>query len=565
MQGTLDSLGNSTLISGVEGTTTIITIIPEGTMVEKDQVVCQLDSALLREKAKQQEITVTQADSAEAQAKEKLEITRAQNQSDISAAELKRDLAQLDLTKYREGEYPQQVKELEASVAIAKEELIRATETYDFTKQQVKKGYKTQNDLEGNRIAKQQSEFKLQGAQEKLKVLEKFDFERKIKELEANASELIRELERVKLKAKSAETQALKDHEAQLLTCTAEREKFERLTKQVEACTMKAPQAGQVVYAVNKNARGGADQIEAGAVVRERQAIINMPDVTHMKVDCRIHESQIGNIRLGLPAKIKIDAFHDEVFQGVISDVSSVPIPGRWPNMDLKEYEAEIKLSDGTEVIKKLRPGLTAQVEILIDSRPDVVQVPLTAVLALGDRQVGFVLTDKGAERRDLTVGFKNQSHVEIKTGVTAGELIVTNPRSQLADQIGVIEAELNAEKAKLQETEKVPVIPAAPAPSTSPTAGAAGGPVAGGPPGAGGRGPGGGGAGFDRGAFFTSMDKNGDGKLSGDEIDERMQSRVPEMDKDKDGAISKEEFLSAPRRGPGGGGPGGGGAPGGN
>ena len=566
VQGYLDSLGNSTLISHVEGTTTIISILPEGTMVQKDDVVCQLDSAALREKAQQQQITATQADSKALQAKETLDITITQNQSDIAAAQLKLDLANLDLTKYKDGEYPQQVKELQGNVAIAKEERVRAEDNYEFTKQQVKKGNKTQSDMEANRIASKQAKLKLEGAEEKLKVLEKYDYERKIKELSANADELVRELERVKLKARSAETQATKDHEAQTLTSTVEQEKYVRLNKQVEACVMKAPQAGQVVYAVNKNARGGGDQIEAGAIVRERQAIINMPDVSQMKVDCRIHESMIGNIRLGLPARIRIDAFHNEVFNGVISDVSSVPIPGRWPNMDLKEYEAEIKLLDSYDIIKKLRPGLTAQVEIMVDSREDVLQVPLTAVLALSDKQVAFVLTGQGEERRDLEVGASNLAHVEVKSGLKEGELVIMNARSQFPEKVAAIETELNMEKAKRAASEKPPAIPA-PVPGAAPTGAAPGGPTAGGgPPGEGGPGGGrgqGGGGGFDRGAFFTGMDKNGDGKLSGDEIDERMQSRLTEIDKDKDGAISKEEFLSAPRgnRGGGGGGAGGPGA----
>ncbi len=139
VQGNLDSQGNAVLSSAVEGTTTIISIVPEGTMVEKDQVVCELDSSALREKAKQQEITVTQADSAMAQANEKLQITKTQNESDIAAAQLKLDLALLDLKKYRDGEYLQQQKEMKGNEEIAREELVRAKENYDFTKTQVKK------------------------------------------------------------------------------------------------------------------------------------------------------------------------------------------------------------------------------------------------------------------------------------------------------------------------------------------------------------------------------------------------------------------------------------------
>ncbi|MBT5885808.1 MAG: hypothetical protein HOH50_16445 [Planctomycetaceae bacterium] len=56
-------------------------------------------------------------------------------------------------------------------------------------------------------------------------------------------------------------------------------------------------------------------------------------------------------------------------------------------------------------------------------------------------------------------------------------------------------------------------------------------------------------GGGFDPEKIFADQDKNMDGLLSGDEISERMRSRVAAMDEDEDGAISKEEFLAAMQR----------------
>lgn len=544
VQGYLDSLGNNTLSSGVEGTTTIFWIAPEGKIVAKDEVVCELDAALLREKAKQQEITATQADAAESKAKGTLEITKTQNKSDIAAAELKRTLAKIDLEKYTDkekGEYKQQVNELKGNVEIANEEQVRAKENYEFTKQQVKKGYHTQNQLEANRIAVKQSDLKVLVAKDKLEVLEVFTQKRTITELEANAEELVFELDRVNLKCTSAETQASKDYDAQKLTAAAEHEKLDRLNKQIEACTMKAPIAGQVVYANMQSSnfgRSSGETIEQGATVRERQAIINLPDVTQMKVDCRIHESLIGNIRLNLPARIKIDAFPARMFKGVVAHVSSVPMSGRWPNTDLKEYETEIKLIDDPEVINKLRPGLTAQVEILVDSRENVLQVPLQAVLAVADKQMAYVLTGQGPERRELVVGQSNQSHVEIKSGIQAGELVIMNARSQFGEEISLLEAELNANKAK---TAPVEIIPPAPVPPAGATDGGPAGPTRSGPPGGAGGGP-------DRTARFTQMDKNGDGQLSLDEADERIKPQFSTLDKDSNGSVSREEYLSAPR-----------------
>lgn len=558
VQGFLDSRKNATLNSAVEGSTTIISIVPEGTWVTQGEVVCELDASVLREQSKQQEITSTQAEAAMASAREALEIQKTQNESDIAAARLASELAQLDLQKYRDGEFPQQKKELAGNVAIAKEELLRAKETLEFTSGQVKKGYASQNELEAARIAVAQSELKLQGAEELLNVLENYTYKRTIAELEANALESERELARVKLKAESARTQREKDVEAAKLTYDVEREKLDRLQSQIEACTLRAPQEGEVVYATMSSGSRSSQPatIEAGATVRERQPIINLPDVNQMKVSCRIHESMIGSVRKGLPARIRVDAYPEEIYQGEVAQVSSVPMSGSWPNLDLREYQTEVNLTDDPEKVRRLRPGLTSQVEILVDNRPSVLQIPVQCVVNVVDKQIVYVYTGTGDgfDRREVRLGQANQSHLEVIEGLEEGEQAVMNPRSRFAREISQLETELNAAKSEAEPTaeqtgEALPAVTPAPGgaaagatpaskPESSPAAKPESSPAAGGGPGRG-----------DPAAFFARMDQDKDGSLSLEELPEQMRSRFSELDKDGDGKISAQEFAAGRRR----------------
>jgi HlyD family secretion protein len=557
VQGFLDSRKNATLASQVEGQTTIISIIPEGTWVTQGEVVCELDASVLREQAKQQEIATTQAEAAMATARETLEIQKTQNESDIAAAKLKADLAKLDLEKYSQGDFPQQKSELEGNVTIAKEEQIRAKENLDFIHGQVKKGFSTQNELDASRVALQQANLKLQGAEELLNVLINYTYKRTIAELTANAMESEREMARVKLKADSARTQCEKEQEAAKLTYDVEREKLERLQNQIEACTLRAPQDGEVVYATLSTGGGRSSQpvtIEPGAVVRERQPIINLPDVSQMKVDCRIHESLIGSIHKGLPARVRVDAYPDEIYAGEISHVSSVPMTGSWPNTDLREYQTEVQLTGDVERIRKLRPGLTSQVEILVDNRSNVLQIPVQSVLNIADKQVVFIYDGQQTDQRFVKIGQANQTHIEILEGVDEGERVVMNPRSQFASQISSLEAELNQARSKTDPKLKAGH-PAseeeASQKKTNPAGDGAGrvsGPGVPGGNGAPGGRPGGGFGGGDRSAFFTKMDKNSDGKLSAEEIPEERRERMLGLDKDGDGTVSKAEFLAGGR-----------------
>ena len=441
-RGHLDSMKNATLVSRVEGSTTIISIIPEGTIVKKGDVLCELDSSTMRESLKQQEIAVTQAEAAKLQSKENVGIQETQNESDIAAAELAIDLAGLDLKKYELGDTLQAENELLGRITNLNETLTLARDTYDFAKRIAKKGYETQNQLEAKRIAVTKAEIDLNVEEGKLKVLKEFTRERDLAELRAAAKETKLELVRVHRKAKAGMTQYESDHRAQELTAEVEQSKLKRLKEQIAACKLVAPQDGEVVYATEESRRGGdANIIEEGASVRERQAIIKLPDFSEMKVNARIHESRIGNVRVGLPVNIRVDANPGKVYQGVVDSIASVPAPADWMNRDLKHYETIIRLTDEADVVKSLRPGLTAGIEIIVKSRDDVLQIPVQAVVTIGNKHYSFVADDEeGFVRRDVVLGDSNDEFVEILDGVGDGEKVAMSPRTNFDKEIRELE-----------------------------------------------------------------------------------------------------------------------------
>ena len=443
-RGTVDSLKSATLTCSVEGSTTIISIVPEGTLVKKGQIVCELDSSALREQETQQQITLTQAKAELEKAIKNVEIQLKQNESDIAAAALKRTLAELDYTKFTAagGEYEQQVGELEGTKKTFQEELSRAQENYEFTKRLAKKGYKTQNDVEASRIAALKAKINLDVEGDKLRVLEEFTHMRTVSELDANKKESLRECERVKMAGLAALAQYQSEVEARKLTHEVETVKLERLTKQIQACTMRAPQDGEVVYPSESSRRSDAQLIQAGATVRERQTIIKLPDLSQMKVDANIHESRISLVKKGLPVLIRVDAAAGEVFEGVVDSVSSVPMSTNYMRPDLKEYEAVVQIREKPERIKGiLKPGLTAAIEIVVSQRSNVLQVPWQAVVGIGPKRYAFVISGGRTERRDVVIGGSNDTSVEVLEGVKEGDLVAMNPRSCFAEELGELEA----------------------------------------------------------------------------------------------------------------------------
>lgn len=552
-RGTLDSMRNAALNSKVEGTTTIIFIVPEGSQVKKDELVCELDSSTLNDKETQQEILVVKAQAMLEQATEDLAIQKTQNDSDLAAARLKYDLAKLDLEKFEKGDLVQQMEDLQAAVKLADETLSRTRESCKYIREMTQKGYKNQNDLESEELVLQRNELDKKSAETKLRAFENFTQKRTLKELEANTQEFSREIERTDRKGKAALAQKEAELKSCELTLEVESKKHERLKEQIKACKIYASQDGQVVYANSRDGRS-SDQIliEVGSSVRERQAIINLPDLDSMKVNARIHESRISLVKQGLDVTVKVDAYPSEVFHGEVDSVASVPSSTGGFSRDFKEYEAVVKIVDNPEKVNKLRPGLTASVEIMVSHRDNVLQIPVQAVVSIGGRPFVFVVKDEKVERVEIEVGQSNDKMTEVTSKLSEGDQIVMNPRTRFKKEIDELEALVAKEQAAEQEKaneaakQKPPAekpkaepnrtgVPAGKPPGTP--AGGSGAPVGGPPSGAPRPSP------ADR---FKALDKNSDGKITKDEADERMAAGFDNMDANGDGGITLEELTAA-------------------
>lgn len=567
-RGTVDSLKSVTLTSKVEGTTTIISLVPEGTQVKEGDLLVELDASSLVETEKTQVIAVTQAEAALTKAQEGLAIQERQNDSDIAAAELALLLAKLDLNKYLEGEYPQLAAEQEGLVQVAREDRARYADVYEFSQRLHQKGYTSQSALEADRIALAKSEVNLKAAEDKLRVLKDYTKQRTIAELEANAKEAERALERVKRQGEAALAQFKADVDAAKLTLDVEKEKLERARTQIANSKIYAPQAGEVIYAIEDRGRGDQeDVIKEGATIRERKAIIELPDLSQMKVDARIHESLVSRVRPGLPARIRIDAVPGKIFRGKVMSVSSVPVDGDWMRPDLKEYSCIVSIEYTPGEDTQLKPGLTAEVEIIVQERANVLQVPFQSIVTAGNTRYAYVLENGKAERRELSTGASNDTHVEILDGVGEGEKVILNPRTHFSDELAALGSVIeDAKPGEAGDPASAEQEGAAGDPVGGPSPGGApgpglpgGGPQASGEGGSGGPQAPGGGSGFDPAQFFARLDKNSDGGVTKDEVEGTpLAERFDTIDANKDGKIEKSEFSAAPRGGRRPGGPGG-------
>ncbi len=467
--GSIDSAESQMIRSKVEGRTTIISIVPEGSTISEEdvankKVLVQLDSADLRDKLTQQEITLQSAKAALAEASQSLIIQTKTNESNLTAGLLKRDFGLMDLQAYlgKEladdllkkkpeeihydelissaslgGEASQEWRELENTRKIEQITGILAKDEWEGTKRLREKGYVSENDLQADKLAYEKSIVAVSKAETAISLFRMYKFQKEAEKLRSDYEEAVRDIDRIIAKNSSEEAKA----DAKLVSASAtfrsQTDQLKKVLDQIENCKVIATQPGLVVYAGSDQPFRNDRQIIEGAEVFERQEIIKIPNTTSMIVKAKVHESVIARIREGQKAIVSVDAIPDQVFDGVVKKVAVLPDSrDRWMSPDVKVYQVDITIEKGSS---DLKPGMTAQIRIIINELNDVLFVPVQSVQSRGSDSFCQVIHSAGAEIRKVRTGDYNDKFVEIKEGLKEGEKVTmasfTLPEIQPQDQ----------------------------------------------------------------------------------------------------------------------------------
>lgn len=427
--GTIRSEERVVLKNEVEGRTAILSLVPEGTRVKKGDLLIELDASELRDSQVEQEIRVQNSDAAFVGARENLEVVKNQTTADISKAELDVRFAREDLTMYKEGEYPKQVKELKAKIALAQEELQRARQTYEGSQVLYEEKYISQNELQADELAAKKAELDLELAQEELQLVEEYTHQRRLDELTAAVDQAEMALERVRRKAAADLVQAKANLRAEQAELKQQKDKLAKIQAQIDKTEIYAPRDGLVVYATSTQFswRGDKEPLAEGQEVREREELIHLPANDQMMVQVSVPEAKLQLIKAGLPARITVDALPGREYRGHVKRIAPLPdATSVFLNPDLKVYDTDV-LFDNTDAA--LRTGMSCTVEIVAARYDKALHVPLHAVTRQGLQPVVYARQkDNSFAPKPVEIGLDDNRLVHIKDGLSAGDVILLNP-----------------------------------------------------------------------------------------------------------------------------------------
>lgn len=428
-RGNLKAADAVSIKSEIEGNSTILWIIPEGTVVKEGDLLVELDTAQQVDKRLQQEISVRNADAALIKSTKNYEIQQSQNDSDIKKAEQKLLFAQKDLEKFdaEQGERTNQLAKAQEQITLAEEQFKQAETKLNWSRELFEKGFLTKTELDADDLALKRAGIQREAAKRDLSLLERYQLERERIELQSGLDEAHRELERVKLQAAAK----LVDFEADMRTRSAqlklEQEKLDKLVSQISKAKIVAPRGGMVVYAqLEQNRMGQSQPIQEGTQVRERQEIITIPNAAGMVAQVSLHESVLKQVAVGQTCIVKIDALGAREFRGRVNFVAVLPDQNSWwANPNTRLYRTEVQITEGHP---DMRPGMSCAIEILVEDIADTTYVPVQAIFRSGGDQLAFVTGSNGAEERVVKTGRFNDKWVQVLEGLKEGEQVLLAP-----------------------------------------------------------------------------------------------------------------------------------------
>ena len=389
-RGSVDSAQNVEVRVKVEsarqGGLTIVTVIPEGTLVKTGDLLVELDSAWLREQTERQQVTVIASESKLAQSK-----------ADLKTAELAHK-------EYLEGTLEQQRKTIESEIFTAREQVRTLEDQAIYVKRQFDRGYITDAKVDSAMIDLKKAELNEELAVQKLRVLEKYTKEKMLTEFQA---------------AIDAATAKVEADEQTLKIDTA---RWEHYKTQLANCTITAPCDGQVVYYMP---RWGGDEnlIREGKGVSDKEILLLLPDPTQMQVKGLVNEANVRYVRPGQKATIRLEAFLNQTFEGEVRIVNHYPEPGGFMGQSMsREYLTTVRILNPPEGV---RTGLTAEARIVVNEIPDALLLPAQAVLTHGGKTYAITYKEGKWDKVEINVGHANDKNVVILEGLNEGDEVV--------------------------------------------------------------------------------------------------------------------------------------------
>jgi len=163
--------------------------------------------------------------------------------------------------------------------------------------------------------------------------------------------------------------------------------------------------------------------VNVGDTVIPGPIIASIVDPDNLYIEAPIDEADVSSVALRQRAKITVDAYHKKVFYGRVTKISPIVIGAK---QEARTFVVRVSLIDTNKII--LKPGMSADVEIITGVAKDTLVVPSQVIVEKGQEKIVYVYEKGRAKPRKVKIGIYNWNFTEIKEGLKEGEKVIIIP-----------------------------------------------------------------------------------------------------------------------------------------
>jgi HlyD family secretion protein len=211
---------------------------------------------------------------------------------------------------------------------------------------------------------------------------------------------------------------------------------MDRIKGYLSKMVIRAPVDGIVNIMPNFRAQGSWGSTPPGFKEGDNAwtgaAIAEIPDLSEMRVELKLEEVDRGKVKLGQEIRVRVDAIPDREFKAKldwISPIASLQFRGFGASSE-KTFPARATL---TEVDDRLRPGMSASAEVLIETAANSLLIPAKASFMEGGKPAVWVQRGQGFQVRLIEVGQRNDNDIVVTGGLQEGDRIALENPAEVA------------------------------------------------------------------------------------------------------------------------------------
>ena len=419
--GVLEALRSVTLSSGIPSNNAkIIYLVPEGTQVAKGDVVVRFDPTPFQADVQKFQFELNAAKAAQQEAAEETELDKLRAEKERKAAQHASRLAALELENVMKGDGPVTLQDVQTKAVQAEVAAQEAADHLRDIEELHKQGFV--NDQEANKAKTAAKEASASHDLAKLRydAYREYIYPAAKEKAQAELVKAQNEADQLELSLKH---QAAK-MQASLQRCDAAvkaaEESLRNASEQLDKTIVKAPIPGFVVYREEYRS-GEKRKPRIGDSVWFNQPIMTLPDISTMVVDSKVREVDIYKLKIGQEVHVTVDAYPEPVQTGRVDLIGALASADPETRSASKYFTVRIVLN-GSDA--RLRPGMSARIDVLVEPVQDKLTVPVNAVFREGQRAFCYVSDGRRTSQREVKTGPTDNFYIVIENGLKKGEKV---------------------------------------------------------------------------------------------------------------------------------------------